>query len=402
MTSIVGSIIEAWGEIKTHRARFVVSLIGIFLAVFALTVVQGVGAIGIELIKKETDKFEGKSATVSFSVNREDTSQSSAQEILADLQTLRDTLKPSHASFVGGLREQFQVASSDSTSSIGNFKAVEPQYLDIHPTTMLAGRWFTPSDSEQLATQLVLSKHVAEGVGLTTDSPLPATVTLYQGNKEHTASVIGIVPGSQWEREAYLPYSQAYDKMTSIMGYSQLEIWMPPEDVAQLKEMYDQTTTASGGTLGMQVPYGNDEMYLIFTIITWSIRILGLFALALASLGVVNVAIVTVRARIREIGVRRSFGATSRRVFAAILLESTLASFLAGVVGVLAAVALLRSPWPVLLEAYNPSLAMDYIPPFPVGVALEGLFMATLVGAAAGLIPATMAVRAKVIEAIRF
>lgn len=402
MTSIAGSIIEAWGEIKTHRARFVVSLIGIFLAVFALTVVQGVGAIGIELIKKETDKFEGKSATVSFEVSHKDRSANSATSTLKDLETLRETLKPSHAGFVSRPNSYFEVGTADTTGSINDMQAVEPQFLDIHPTTILAGRWFTPSDNEQLATQLVLSKYVAKSIGITPDSPLPTTVTLYEGDKEHTASVIGIVSGSKWDRMGYMPYRQAQDTLTTQMEPPRLEIWIPPEDVDQLRDMYNQTTTASGGTLTMMVPSGDDGMYLIFTIITWSIRILGLFALALASLGVVNVAIVTVRARIREIGVRRSFGATSRRVFAAILLESTLASFLAGVVGVLAAVALLRSPWPVLLEAYNPSLAMDYIPPFPVGVALEGLFMATLVGAAAGLIPATMAVRAKVIEAIRF
>jgi putative ABC transport system permease protein len=106
----------------------------------------------------------------------------------------------------------------------------------------------------------------------------------------------------------------------------------------------------------------------------------------------------TVRQRIRKIGVRRSFGATSGRVFAATMLESVVATFLAELLAVACSVALVRALPPDQLLG-SP---LQDVPRFPVAVAVEGLLAATVVGALAGLLPAIIAVRAKVIDAIRF
>jgi putative ABC transport system permease protein len=106
-----------------------------------------------------------------------------------------------------------------------------------------------------------------------------------------------------------------------------------------------------------------------------------------------------VRQRIREIGIRRSFGASSGRIFFSIMMESVVATVVAGVVGVTIAVILVTNPWTVALVKEN---GISDIPPFPVEAALLGLGAATLVGALAGLVPAIVAVRVKVIDAIRY
>ena len=126
----------------------------------------------------------------------------------------------------------------------------------------------------------------------------------------------------------------------------------------------------------------------------------GVVVLVLGGLGVLNIGLVTVRQRIREIGVRRSFGATSARVFSAIVLESVCATFLAGLAAVALSVVLVRNlPLESLL---NSGVPLAETPAFPVAAAVEGLVAATAVGALAGLLPAVIAVRAKVIDAIRF
>ncbi len=107
---------------------------------------------------------------------------------------------------------------------------------------------------------------------------------------------------------------------------------------------------------------------------------------------------VTVRQRIHEIGVRRSFGATSRRIFFSIMLESVVATVVAGVIGIgLAIVALRYFP----LESFL-RLPVDPSTPFPVSAALVGLLAATGVGALSGIIPAIVAVRIRPIDAIRY
>lgn len=107
----------------------------------------------------------------------------------------------------------------------------------------------------------------------------------------------------------------------------------------------------------------------------------------------------TVRQRIREIGVRRALGASSGRVFAAVVLESVCAMAVAGLVGVGLAVALVVN---LPLEQLLREADITDVPPFPVSAAVEAFAAAVAVGALAGLVPATIAVRSKVIDAIRY
>jgi putative ABC transport system permease protein len=121
--------------------------------------------------------------------------------------------------------------------------------------------------------------------------------------------------------------------------------------------------------------------------------------LLLGALGLVNIALVTLKQRIREIGVRRSFGATAGRVFFSVMMESIVATLVAGVVGVIGAVLIVTNP--MLQEFIGQGMVTDF-PPFPVEAAILGLVCATVVGALAGLLPALVAVRVKVIDAIRY
>jgi len=104
------------------------------------------------------------------------------------------------------------------------------------------------------------------------------------------------------------------------------------------------------------------------------------------------------RQRVREIGVRRAFGATSGRVFFSVFLESLVATTVAGLVGIAIVVAVLRSDWVVTSLFYG----IQDVPPFPMRAAFVGLAASILVGAVAGFIPALVALRVKVIDAIRF
>ena len=86
------------------------------------------------------------------------------------------------------------------------------------------------------------------------------------------------------------------------------------------------SATISGSLDGVQVgrrPHGRQATRRSSSApCAWSSAGPGSLVLFLGGLGVLNIGLVTVRQRIREIGVRRSFGATSGRIFAAVMLES--------------------------------------------------------------------------------
>ena len=101
-------------------------------------------------------------------------------------------------------------------------------------------------------------------------------------------------------------------------------------------------------------------------------------------MSLLNIALVTIKQRVREIGIRRSFGATTSRVFFSVMMESVVATFVAGLVGVIGAVGIVNSP----LIADHVITNVTDIPPFPISAAVLGLVVSLAVGSLAGLLPA--------------
>lgn len=133
--------------------------------------------------------------------------------------------------------------------------------------------------------------------------------------------------------------------------------------------------------------------------ITTALGIIGGIVIALGALGLLTVSIVTIGHRVREIGIRRAMGASAGRIFISVFLESIVATTVAGVVGVIASIITVKQlPLDKMLALPLETGAVAY----PVTAAVIGVLVATLVGALAGIIPATIAVRVKPIDAIRF
>ncbi|MGO7983693.1 hypothetical protein ACC691_38270, partial [Rhizobium johnstonii] len=87
------------------------------------------------------------------------------------------------------------------------------------------------------------------------------------------------------------------------------------------------------------------------------------------------------------------------RIFFAVMLESIVGTVVAGFAGVGAAILIVTAPF--VRDFIGQGMVTDF-PPFPVEAAVIGLAAATAVGAIAGLLPALVAVRVKVIDAIRY
>jgi putative ABC transport system permease protein len=287
-------------------------------------------------------------------------------------------------------------------------KRVSPSYGQLHRIEPIEGRWLREGDRDSLAPAVVVNEAFLGALGVPDLSGRPTVVI--GGDSPVRAAIVGVVrEGYADELLAYRvdrsagPWDEpaAADPSAMVFGPATLELWVPPE---QADEVMAVVTNDLGLALGgVQVDaYRQDSQGLEETLgmLRLAIRGAGIVVLVLGGLGVLNIGLVTVRQRIREIGVRRSFGATSSRVFSAIMLESVCATFLAGLAAVALSVVLVRNlPLESLL---NSGVPLAETPAFPVAAAVEGLVAATAVGALAGLLPAVIAVRAKVIDAIRF
>lgn len=116
-------------------------------------------------------------------------------------------------------------------------------------------------------------------------------------------------------------------------------------------------------------------------------------SLLVGGIGIMNIMLVTVSERTREIGIRKSIGARRRHILMQFLTEATVISGLGGVLGLLLGVGA-AFLWPVL-NPLQPTVVS-------LNIGLYALLFSVLVGVIFGLYPANQASRLKPIDALRF
>nr|WP_227412126.1 MULTISPECIES: ABC transporter permease [unclassified Cryobacterium] len=401
---MVGAFSEAWAEVRIHKTRVLMSLIGVAVAVAALTSVVGLGSIAEQAMIETYERQSGRPATLIVNVWGTGEVPPDALAVSAAFDTVVDRYQIEYA---GAFTHSSQTVQFVDGAMPVTTMGVEVGYGTLHRVVMTNGRWFVEADEQRLAPALVVNEAFYARMGWPELSGHP-TVTLL-GDTKTAAVVVGVIP-EKWEGEEPVMHmlNSAYLRITppSVVAWSppMLEAWVPTElsdeltfrikrDIAGALgegvnvDVSRQDYQAWGGTMD---PFGP------FKLIVTGVSIL---VLLLGALGLVNISMVTVKQRIREIGIRRSFGATAGRVFFAVMMESVVASAVAGVVGVMIAVLVIQSD---LVQSWITSGFPVDLPPFPVEAAIIGIGAATLVGALAGLLPAIVAVRVKVINAIRY
>ncbi|MDQ3735338.1 MAG: ABC transporter permease [Actinomycetota bacterium] len=399
MTTLMAVLAEAWSEIRVHKLRVILSLLGVFLAVFGMTSIAAASNIGRQLVTESAERASGRPATLMvaaypFAALPDNERIESA---------LREVVERYDIEYSSMYMESQVVANFPTQSEWAAIRSVDPDYGAMHRLLLQQGRWFTEADTDRFAPGLVVSQSFAARLG-GFDPTDPPTVRL-GGESPVTATVIGIA-----EEEDYgYPFAYVLSALANrwaIGGDSSfgatptLQMWVPPDQVAEISAAVQGDLRASlpGHDVYAERFDQGEEAEEVYSALDNGGRAVGYFALLLGGIGVLNVGLVVVRQRIREIGVRRSFGATSNRVFTTILLESVCATAVAGALAIGCAVALvLNLPYEQILD-----VPIEDLPPFPLAAAIEGFIAATSVGALAGIIPAVMAVRAKVIDAIRY
>ncbi|WP_067778679.1 ABC transporter permease [Actinomyces vulturis] len=440
MTGFLGALVEAWAQLRIGKLRVLLSLVGVAVAVAAMTFVVALGQISVKVLSDINEQYTGRPGTVTVEIapkaNGDSSSDGSAD---TDASSLSDGTDPNdqHAKVervqqaMNAFVERYHVNLSDTFyntnlrlsfpegASTVNATVVSGQYGMLHRTEVEQGRWFRPDDADDLSPSIVVSQSVLTQLGM---SELTGPVTIDGFSPARvTYTIVGVLPEDKTsQRMCEGPDGNFIDCGTEPltayvladsfnhwlprdfeMPMPTLELWAGKDGAKQIESLakkdFDatfgsQATTARDNLMGSEL----DGFATFFKVVISS----GVAIMLLGALGLVNISMVTVRQRIHEIGVRRSFGATNKRIFFSIMLESVVATVVAGLVGI--AIAIIGVRVMDLSVIFGEGFAPKVTPPFPMMAAFVGLASATVVGALAGIIPAIVAVKIKPIDAIRY
>jgi putative ABC transport system permease protein len=428
-TALVGALLEAWQEVRVHRTRVLLSLVGVAVAVCSLTTVVALGAIVQQANQELSERSSGRPATLLVSMYSPGGQALDPELVDAAWADVVDRYEVTYASRSQATMQR--VPFPDGVVEVGT-QAVDQPYGEMHRVQMQEGEWFTALDAQQLAPQLIVNEIFWDRMGRPPLSSHPVVALGGQGVPNSAsgipaggvrAVVVGVTPSPTWD--TYPSMIMLADHLQAMQNaaagergasaavasdpyggggapQTQYEMWVPPELSEQLTTLVKRDLSgALGGDVEVGInrqdwaTYGDDPFAVTRTVVIG----IAVLVLLLGALGLVNIALVTVKQRVREIGIRRSFGATASRVFFAVMMESVVATVVAGAVGVIVSILVVQSP--AVRDLVGQGMVSDF-PPFPVDAAVTGLVAATGVGALAGLLPALVAVRVKVIDAIRY
>ncbi|MCC5935092.1 MAG: ABC transporter permease [Balneolales bacterium] len=274
-------------------------------------------------------------------------------------------------------------------------------YLANNAYSISEGRNFTPEDMEYLRNVTVLGSEVAE-ILFPVEEPIGKTVRI-EGRPYTVIGVTeerGTVFGSSLDRFALIPYTVAANKYGRNQNIS---IQLRAGSIEEVQATIDRVT----GLLRLirQVDPANPDDFEIatnqsisgalsqFTGFLYIIGfVIGGIVLLGAGIGVMNIMLVSVTERTREIGVRKAVGARKREITTQFLLESIALCQIGGLIGIVAGVAL----------GNGAALYFGSSMVFPWGSAIGGVIGMTLIGVVFGVYPAMKAAKLDPIESLRY
>jgi putative ABC transport system permease protein len=304
-------------------------------------------------------------------------------------------------------------AVSDYTSTNGQVSGVLPIYSQVRTIPLQVGRWINDEDNDQRRRVCLLGREMTRN--LFPGRPAVGNTILLNGvhfevigmlsmigNEEQNSTNIRIFVPFNTMRELF-PLKGDNSKDGNAISFINYQPRSFDENEDAKIELHRIVARNHGGF----DPKADDVweewdtvknqklMGKIFTAMDWFLGGVGLVTLALGAIGIINIMLVAVTERTREIGLRKALGATNRNILFQFFLEGASLTLLSGALGVGAATLIVH-----LLSGVNLPQGFDTPRIVPVSAVAAVLSLA-LAGVAAGLYPARKAAMLEPVEALR-
>ena len=405
-----------WGEtirtaleaIRSRRMRSSLTMLGILIGIAAVMLTVGLGQGAQAQVRAQINQLGSNLLIVSPGSTTSTTGirggRGSASTLTTrDASALSSPVVAPDIARVAPVVTGSQSLTAGTTNWTTNVVGTTPNWLTVRARSLTEGRFFTPAELNDAAAVTVLGSTTATELFGGRD-PLGQTVSV----NGTTMTVIGILntAGSSTttdeDDQALVPqttYSSRIASGGNASGISTLYIEATSTDA--LSAAYQEANKALLSTHGKTVATADftisSQQSLLTTATstdrTLTVLLAGIAAISLlvGGIGVMNIMLVSVTERIREIGLRKALGATPHAIRRQFLVEASTLGLSGGVLGIALGLVGAR----VLPHFLNQPVT---IPPV---VGVGALAIALVIGIVAGVYPASRAARLAPIDALR-
>jgi putative ABC transport system permease protein len=397
-----------WEAIRSHRLRSGLTTLGILIGIAAVVLTVGLGEGAQHKVSAQISALgsnlllisPGSSTTGGIRGGLGSSSTLTAQDAAA----LASKVAAPDIAAVAPTSQRSESLTSDSTNWTTSVVGTNPSWLSVRARTLSAGRFITSADDSAAAAVTVLGPTTANELFGFAD-PVGQSVTI--GSTPFT--VIGVLNSagssstSNLDDQAIVPLSTA---TTRIFGgatrNSVQSIYVEATSASTLSAAYQEASDELRARHHLASTAGADftitaQQSLLATATsvskTLTILLAGIAALSLlvGGIGVMNIMLVSVTERTREIGLRKALGARPTVIRRQFMVEAALLGVAGGLLGV---------GLGVLSAEVVPHFISDPIAVSPTAIAVA-IVVAVAIGLVFGTYPAGRAARLAPIDALR-
>ncbi len=392
----------AMDSFRASKMRFALTALGMVIGTASVILVITIGLTGQQFVLQELQKIETNSVELEYSGG----GATAAERVLYNDSLTREDEKAVLAQLPGVQYSSPIIQMHDRISFGGGVTkdtlvlGVSPQYQQIRNLLVPEGRFFDDEDDTAHIECAVVSEEFARERFGSSSAAIGQTFEI----SRIPFTIIGVF------KEAVPDFGNSeIEDQTILIPLQVARYFTGSENVQQIyfsmRSMSEVTDAAKEIRRIVQARHRTDSIYKtqtlqeylsvaksIMTALTLLLVAVSLVTLAVGGVGIMNIMLAGVRARVREIGIRKALGATRREIKLQFLTEAVIISLTGGVAGTIVGLAL-----PVSARVFT-DFAIP-ITPWSVVIALSS---AMAVGVIFGTVPATRAAQLDPVESLKY
>jgi putative ABC transport system permease protein len=399
----------AYGALRAHRMRSTLTVLGILIGIAAVMLTVALGQAARTLVLQQITAMGtnlimvmpgGEGPQPDSDGDYEGFSYAALS--LADVEALADPANAPDVTGVAPTNESFIVASAGDRTHDSTLAGTTPDWLAIRGRSIDQGRFFSVDEVARGARVAVLGSTTAQQL-LGDADPIGAEITL----AGQSFTVIGLLNsagsalGDDQDNTIVIPRSTMLQQVEPSPPNEVGLLYLQTRDQESLSAAYQQIEQT------LMTRHGNtpdSKDFSIFTqqslidtatsttaILTGTLGGIAAISLLVGGIGVMNIMLVSVTERTREIGIRMAIGATANDILVQFLVEAVTLCMLGGLVGTLVGIGAIRGL----------SVALELTMQLPLPAVVAAVITSAVIGILFGFLPARRAALMDPITALR-
>lgn len=406
--NIFESIKSAISSVFANKMRTFLTMLGIIIGISSVIMITSIGNGVQKMLNDEFGKL-GSNLISIYLKEWGDSVKDSQRLRLEDAEIVKSHSNLLYAAPVVSSRGTVEAERSQSTISL-YITGTSEDYKQSGKTELLYGRFINTGDYSAKANSAVIDEWTAEMI-FGNANAVGRSFEIEIGDSDYEVNVVGILKNEDNEMVGLYGQGTVIMPATTVCEIKNNDeeidyIYAGVDDISRMNKTTNEiiklmeiTHRTESDTYGVESYM--DQVNMInntLGMITRFISFVAAISLLVGGVGVMNIMLVTVTERTREIGIRKSIGATDFNIKMQFLIEAVILSMFGGIIGVI-----LGYLGSLLLGAVVRSVSdMSFAPAISVPVVIITVLISSSIGIIFGVYPASKAAKLDPIDALRY